>query len=559
MLRPLSFRARILLIVLAVAVIPLGMLGLWLTRATARSGEELVRSRLDESLDQTVAAVASRWIRLRSDLLFLTEEPGVQDALHVGTVSSAPAGLVRRIEHLDPAVSAVVVMDTARRQYWALERASSRGGPLDELGSTPLLPVPLDVWDRPTGSLLGTVEVRMSADGLLPAGGFAPAVVGQVLGLFDSATGVPLSPLPFDPSLLGAEEFNWAGQRWIATGRTLRDPPIRIVAAAPLTPFTQPFERAARRGTILLLAVTLAGLVLAMLLTNRMTRSLARLSAAAGAISRGNFQQRVEVHRDDEVGRLAQAFNTMTQSLRRTLDELASRESLAAVGQFAASLAHEVRNALTAIRVDLQSVQEELPADSPLGTVQERALREIVRLDETVSKALEVARTGEMRVERVDLREPIEAAADAAMPLFKERAAALALQLGEAPLPVAGDSGALEQLFLNLMQNAAQALEAGGEAKVAAGAKGERIEVTVSDNGAGIPEPELIRVFEPLFSTRPEGTGLGLTIARRIAVAHRGTLELESEVGEGTTVAVRLPLALAHQEAAGLSRSGAEL
>ncbi len=558
MVRPLSFRARILLIVLAVAVIPLGMLGLWLTRATARSGEELVRSRLEESLDQTVATVASRWVRLRSALLFLTEEPGVQDALRAGTVPSAPPSLVRRFDDLDPSVSAVVVRDAARREYWTLERPSSRGSALDELSFIPPLPVLLDVRDRLSGSLLGTVEVRMSVDGLLPAGRFAPALVGQVLGLFDSSAGVPLLPLPFDPSLLDAEEFGWGGHRWIATARTLREPPIRIVTAAPLTPFTQPFERAARRGSILLLAVTLAGLALAALLANRLTWSLARLSAAAEAVSRGNLQQRVEVHRDDEVGRLAQAFNTMTESLRRTLDELASRESLAAVGQFAASLAHEVRNALTAIRVDLQSVQEELPADSPLGTVQERALREIVRLDETVSKALKVARTGELRVERIDLREPIQAAANAALPLFKERAAALALQLGDAPVTVAGDSGALEQLFLNLMQNAAQALEPGGEATVAVGAKGERVEVTVSDNGAGIPEHEMSRVFEPLFSTRPEGTGLGLTIARRIAVAHRGTLELESEAGIGTTVTVQLPLALSRQAAAGLSRSGAE-
>jgi signal transduction histidine kinase len=559
MVRPLSFRARILLIVLAVAVIPLGMLGLWLTRATARSGEELVRSRLEESLDQTVATVASRWVQLRSSLLFLTEEPGVQDALRAGTVPSVPPGLVRRFDDLDASVLAVVVMDTARREYWTLERQSSGGSSLDERSFMPPLPVPLDVWDRPSGSLLGTVEVRMSVDGLLPAGRFAPALTGQVLGLFDSSTGVPLSPLPFDPSLLAAEEFGWGGQRWIATARTLRDPPIRIVAAAPLTPFTQPFERAARRGSILLLAVTLAGLALAALLANRLTRSLARLSAAAAAVSRGNLQQRVEVQGDDEIGRLAQAFNTMTESLRSTLDELASRESLAAVGQFAASLAHEVRNALTAIRVDLQSVQEELPADSPLGTVQERALREIVRLDETVSKALKVARTGEMRVERIDLREPIGAAANAALPLFRERAAALALQLGDSPLTVAGDSGALEQLFLNLMQNAAQALEPGGAATAAAGAKGGVIEVTVSDNGSGIPAHELSRVFEPLFSTRPEGTGLGLTIARRIAVAHRGTLELESEAGKGTTATVRLPATPSRQAAAGLSRSGAEL
>jgi signal transduction histidine kinase len=83
--------------------------------------------------------------------------------------------------------------------------------------------------------------------------------------------------------------------------------------------------------------------------------------------------------------------------------------------------------------------------------------------------------------------------------------------------------------------------------------------VTVSDNGTGISEHALSRVFEPLFSTRPEGTGLGLPIARRIAVAHRGTLELESEAEQGTTVTVQLPLASSRQAAAGLSHSGVGL
>jgi signal transduction histidine kinase len=557
--RPPSFRTRILLVVFAVAVIPLAMLGLWLTRAAARSGEEFVRSRLDESLNQTVVAVTSRWVRLRSALLFLAEEPGVQDALRAGAVTTLPASLVQRFDALDPSVSAIVVRDSVGHEYWTLEQPSPRGSLLQEMGFLSLLAVPLEVRDRSSGSLLGTLEVRMSGAGLLPGGRFAPTLSGQLLGLFDSSTGAPVLPLPFDPSLLSAEEFGWAGQRWIADSRTLLDPPVRMVAAAPLTPFVEPFERAARRGSVLLFAVTLTGLALAALLATRLTRSLARLSSAAEAVSHGNLHHHVEVPGDDEVGRLARAFNTMTESLRRTLDELSSRESLAAVGQFAASLAHEIRNPLSAIRIDLQSVQERLPPDSPLNEAQERALREIVRLDETVSRALQVARSGELRLQLVDLREPIRAAADAGSPLFRARTARLALEVGDLPLPVAGDRGALEQLFLNLIRNAAQALEAGGEATVAACPRDGWIEATVSDNGTGIPAPELSRVFEPLFSTRPEGTGLGLPIARRIAVAHGGTLDLESEVGRGTTVTVRLPLVQSDQEADGLSRSRGEL
>lgn len=554
MANSLSFRTRVLLIVLAVAVIPLGMLGLWLTRSTVRSGEGIVRSRLEESLDQTVAQIISRWIRQRSALLFLTEEPEVLDALLESRIPRVPATLARRFDDLDPSVAAITVADAASREHWELERFSPSRSSHDPSEFTPLLRVSLNARERVSGKLLGTIEVRMAADGLLPTGGIAPALSGQVLGLFEAATQTPLLPLPFDPSLLGADEFRWGGDRWITVARTLQEPPVTVVAAAPLTPFTQPFEAAARRGTTLFLIVALTGLVLAALLANRLTRSLADLATAAEAVSRGDLHQRVEVGRNDEVGRVAQAFNTMTESLERTLDALSSRESLAAVGHFAASLAHEVRNPLSAIRVDLQLVEEGLPQDSHLRKAQERALREIIRLDETVSRALEAGRTGELHLQSVNLQEPVRAAANAAAPAFSEQKATVVVELGDHPLTVIGDAGALEQLFLNLLHNAAQALEPGGEAKVEIQSKSRYLEVTVRDNGSGIPPDVLPQVFKPLFTTRPEGTGLGLPIARRIAVAHRGSLELESVPGKGTTVRVQLPLPTSSPGAAALQQ-----
>jgi signal transduction histidine kinase len=106
---------------------------------------------------------------------------------------------------------------------------------------------------------------------------------------------------------------------------------------------------------------------------------------------------------------------------------------------------------------------------------------------------------------------------------------------------VRGDQAGLEQLFLNLIQNAAQALRPGGKASIRVVVEDDAITVTVSDDGVGIPEDLQERVFDPLFSTRSEGTGLGLTIARRIAEAHGGGMELEGGPGEGTRVRVRVP------------------
>jgi signal transduction histidine kinase len=140
----------------------------------------------------------------------------------------------------------------------------------------------------------------------------------------------------------------------------------------------------------------------------------------------------------------------------------------------------------------------------------------------------------------------------AADPVFEQHAGRLDLNLGQDRLHLDGDAGALEQLFLNLLQNAAQALDTGGRASlnVELADEGDTVVVSIGDDGPGMTDEVLDQIFEPLFSTRPDGTGLGLTIARRIATAHGGELTLESAPGSGTVVRVSLPLA-AQPDAAG--------
>jgi signal transduction histidine kinase len=281
------------------------------------------------------------------------------------------------------------------------------------------------------------------------------------------------------------------------------------------------------------------------LITRQLTRRLERLAATADAVSRGDLGAHLDERGNDEMGRVARAFNTMTSSLRRTLDELAARERLAAVGEFAATLAHEVRNPLTAIRLDLQQVEESLPPESPLRESQSRALKEIARLDATVADTLDAAKTHPGAPAAIDLRSPLEAAADAAAPAFAARRAILERsRLSEVSLRVLGDPRPLEQLFLNLLLNAASALGPGRQAWIEVHESGSEAIVEVHDAGTGIPEDVLPRVFEPLYSTRADGTGLGLTVARRIVQAHKGTIQIESAVGKGTIVRVRLPRAM---------------
>jgi signal transduction histidine kinase len=537
-----SFRSRIMLVVLAVAVVPLALIGLWLTRSASRSGQELLRTRLDDALDGTVTRIGRNWLLLRSDLLFLGDDEDVQRALiaESGRPGEAPAPLRRRFRDMDGGVVAATIRDSDGRELWRLTHAGDEGGSARDVG--PTLRVALPIHQRFPSRELGTLEVDLELVALLGGTGTSPSVAGLVLGAVDAKRDAPLLPLPFDPALLDRQTFEWGGDEWLTARRRMSDPPLTLTAAAPLSAFAGPFEAASRRGTWLLAAVALAGLIAAWLLTGRLTRSLERLVTAAEAVSHGDLEARVESAGTDEVGRVAHAFNTMTASLRRTLAELADRERLAAVGEFAASLAHEVRNPLTAIRIDLQRVEERLPADSPLRAPQARALKEISRLDATVSETLDVARAGRWRTALVDLATPIRAAADAAAPAFAEREAMLDLSGLDEQAQIRGDPAALEQLFLNLLLNAAAALGPGGRAWIDVAQQPDQTIVAVRDNGTGIPAEMIDRIFQPLYTTRPDGTGLGLTVARRIVDQHRGSIKIESREGAGTTVRVRLPV-----------------
>jgi signal transduction histidine kinase len=552
-----SLRAKVLLVIVFGVVVPLAIVGLWLTRATERSGRALLRARLDASLAQVVNEVSARWIVVRSGLLDIAEAPEVRGALDRGDGSTSPpeTSALRMVVHSlgDDAgdrdgPTRFVLRDRDSTARWVLTRVNDSTLQMEpaNAGTAPAsgIRVSLPVTLRGTGEPLGTIETQLATNTLVPVGAGGTGGIGAVLGINDRANGEWLAPLPFDPALLAREEFNWAGEQWLVARRALEEPYLLLAAAASLGGFSAPFEGAARNGAIALLIVSMATLALAALLTRRLTQSLERLAVAADAVSQGDLEHRANVPDDDEVGRVARAFNGMVENLRQTLDRLARRERLAAVGEFAASLAHEVRNPLTSLRMDLQRLEEQVPADSTLRLPLERALRVVTRLNHTVSGALRVARSGTGGTDLVNLRLPIQRALEVTMPAFEQAGTTLeAPDSGAAPLLVRGDPSALEQLFLNLLLNAAEATSAGGRVTVSAAFDGDEVEVSIRDSGHGIPAALLGRVFDPFVSTKPEGTGLGLAIARQIAIAHGGELSMESESGAGATARLRLPRA----------------
>jgi signal transduction histidine kinase len=547
-------RTRFLMVVLVGVIIPLALVGAWLAHSGQRSAERLLREQLQTALAEAATDVGHRWIDMRALLLDLGEHPAVIAALRTGRdplVTLAPPELDDLWSALHETADAIEFTGPGGAPLARLDRDAGAASTTGGFGSTR---VRLPLFD-PAGERVGSMDVQVRLGALLPAA-YLSVGLDRISAVLNEA-GAPLGPLNMDPDLLMRPGFLWAGEDWMAAHRRITEPALVLTLAAPTAPAALPFAEAARRGTWALLLVSGCGFLLALLLTGRITIPLERLADAADSVARGELDRRVEEHGPHEIRRLGVAFNTMTRSLQRTLRRVSQQEAAAAIGSFAASLAHEVRNPLSAVRLDLERAREEVTADDQVATLLDRALQQIDRLDATVSGSLRIARSGNVPMAPLDIRDPIRAAIAAAAPEFAARGARLEESVPPGPLMVHGNSAALEQLLLNLLLNAAAALPAEGRASVQARLLDDTVAITVRDDGRGIAPEELQQVFDPFYTTREDGTGLGLTIVRRIADAHGAELSIESQPGLGTTIRLSIPRAVTIHAAAGTFRNAA--
>ncbi len=531
-----SIRWRLALVVTAIALIPPILVGVWVLRLTGSSGEQLLRDRLAAAARQEAAALDASWIRVRSEVLDFGDSPQVREVL------GNPDGVVELPASALPETVSGAAIETPEGETVLLSGDAtdpSWGREGDRLGTIRTrIPLYAGLSSTPQGFLVATVTVA----GLRELAGSA-GTLGSVTALRNPRTGAVLTPLAFDPASLGESRFQRDGEWWLAERARIPGPDVEVVAAAPLAPFVAPFREAGRTATLILSLLLVGGVVLVWIITGRLTASLSRVEQTAAAVAGGDLGREVPVVGDDEVARLARSFNRMSQSLRSTLRELAERESLEAVNEFAAALAHEVRNPLTHIRLDLQEIEEQLPEGSASRELQARVIEDLERLNAVVEGALQTARSGRIQPEAMDLREPMSAAVRAARRGAEGKGVEIEWVPPEAPCPFVGDAGALGQTFLNLLLNAVEFSPAGGIVEVGLSAEETAWRVRIRDQGPGLGVDDPERPFQPFFTTRPGGTGVGLGVARRIVTAHRGVVRLRSGAEGGTVAEVELPRA----------------
>ena len=339
-------------------------------------------------------------------------------------------------------------------------------------------------------------------------------------------------------------------------------------------------QRLAFAGLVLL---SLAA-VLAVLVRRGVLRPVRELVEGTRKVAQGDMGFRIPVRSHDEVGELAASFNRMTEALeitqaelkglvdtlelrvedrtrelRETQAQLIQTEKLVSLGRLSASIAHEINNPLSGILTYTKLISRKLRARAPnpeevLTVLQQLALveRETQRCTTIVRNLLDFARQREPSFQELN----IESVVEEALSLLANRLEIQNVQVQRAsgPVPpVRADFGQMRQAVVNVLMNACEAMPSGGTIRVSieavneavseASGNGTSVDIRIADQGGGIDPVHLSRIFDPFFTTKEKGTGLGLSVVYGILEKHGGRVLVESRMGQGTTMTLRLPAA----------------
>lgn len=292
-----------------------------------------------------------------------------------------------------------------------------------------------------------------------------------------------------------------------------------------------------------------AGMILTVYLARSYTKPIEEVVSVAQSVAAGNLNHELNADRKDEIGKLAQSFNFMVARLReqRDLEEkLRKAEHLAGIGQFATSIAHEIKNPLNFISLSIDLIREKYkPADSSTQEKFESMIvnikNEIQRVSRFAESFLEYGKPLELNRQSTNMGRLLDEVID----LVTAKAQMENIEIRKAceSLPeLFIDPEFIKTCFYNIFLNAFQAMPSGGVITVTTKQRNNRFLFILEDTGIGIPEDRIARVFDPFFTTKTTGLGLGLALTKRVIEEHKGSVEITSIEGRGTTFTISLPM-----------------
>jgi nitrogen fixation/metabolism regulation signal transduction histidine kinase len=383
--------------------------------------------------------------------------------------------------------------------------------------------------------LLATSERNLFASGLLPTR--TPGEVYVGLALRNEAGTVTRERIAALEYMVAATPVNARG--------------LDAMLTVPLTTRQQEIEQEIdtldRRVLLAALLCILAGAGIGYSMAERIADPVNRLTRATRRLARGDLDARVAATSSDELRRLVDDFNSMAADLQRQRGELEHTNRLEAWAEMARQVAHEIKNPLTPIQLNAEHLRR-VHADrgKPLGPVLGECvgtiLQQVKLLRQIASEFSSFASSPTARRTAVDVTELLRGIIDPYRAGLNDRIR-FAIDLAPGIPLVKVDRTLIARALTNVIENALHAMPGSGSLHVRADHANSQVRISVADTGAGMDEEALARAFEPYFSTKATGTGLGLPIAKRNVELNGGTIEVRSELGRGTLVEIALPIA----------------
>ena len=284
------------------------------------------------------------------------------------------------------------------------------------------------------------------------------------------------------------------------------------------------------------------------IISARITAPLEELERGLEKISQGDLNTRLPVSAVDEIGLLTKAYNTMVAKLKTLQEELADRERQAAWQQMAQQVAHEIKNPLTPMKLNLQHLErqlqqtgDDLQENKPrVVAITKSMIEQIDALSKIASDFSKFARPSKQEFQDIKINQLIKSVSD----LYAEDEIKLITLLSSDDITISGIQEELRRVFVNLIKNAQEAIDKEGQVTIESHvtADRKRILVTITDTGKGIDSETAESIFMPNFSTKTSGTGLGLAITKKIVEEHKGAITFQSTLGSGTCFTLDFPL-----------------
>lgn len=429
----------------------------------------------------------------------------------------------------------------------------------DDLLPTTVFAVRLMHLDEPAGWLVGEFNLeqmwRMVDQIRIGRHGYALVVAsnGELVAHGDPdrkaliAQGLSLTTHPLVEALANSpdgpvsREVDDNGVRQLAVGTHIAPLGWTVIVEQPTREAYATATQLGQQLAIAIAVVLLLMMVIAYYAARPVIRSIRTLQRATHAVAAGQLDTRVPVESADELGDLAAAFNTMADRLVELQENVKRQERQAMFGRIAAGLVHDLSHPVQNIGNSARLLLRDDVDDESRELFRQTIERELQTLKRFMDDLRNVVKPTPIERFAMDVNLTVGETFEAMRVEGERNGVQMSVAFATGPLVIDGDRFALGRVFRNLIANAIQATEPGGRVTVATGRSNDRIEITVTDTGSGIPPGRLSAIFDDFVTTKRLGLGLGLAIAKRIVEQLDGTIAVESEVGRGTAFTLRFP------------------